>query len=225
MGQRGLSGILVPLMDGDRGGPAPGLAAAGCPGRVCALTSGVSGERTSPFWNRSSPRYRFPRWITVRISPWSPSWSQPGTKPLRSSLSSNLSSTCVTPTSSSSWSRVGTTARLPWPGLCRSPGAGSCRSVLAKASSAPCAVALTIASGEIIYLTDADCRFDDASFERLIWPIAACHEQVVTGASRPLPGRPETTRSSSTSPPPRSTPLTILLAMPPASWAAIAPYQ
>jgi cellulose synthase/poly-beta-1,6-N-acetylglucosamine synthase-like glycosyltransferase len=47
--------------------------------------------------------------------------------------------------------------------------------------------AFDLATGEIIYLTDADCRFDNASFERMIWPIAAYNEQVVTGASRPYP--------------------------------------
>lgn len=42
------------------------------------------------------------------------------------------------------------------------------------------------ARGEIIYLTDADCLFDDEALARLIEPIVAEGEQAATGASRPL---------------------------------------
>jgi hypothetical protein len=43
------------------------------------------------------------------------------------------------------------------------------------------------ADGEVIYLTDADCRLDDRSFELLLWQLVAGGEQVVTGSSRPFP--------------------------------------
>lgn len=46
---------------------------------------------------------------------------------------------------------------------------------------------LDLALGEIIYLTDADCHFDDQSFERLLWPLAVQGAAAVTGASRPFP--------------------------------------
>lgn len=42
-------------------------------------------------------------------------------------------------------------------------------------------------SGEIIYLTDADCFLDDASFEATISPILAGEEQVTTGYFEPFP--------------------------------------
>jgi len=42
------------------------------------------------------------------------------------------------------------------------------------------------ASGTIIYLTDVDCIVDDASFQRLIFPIIDGAETVVTGRCRPL---------------------------------------
>lgn len=40
-------------------------------------------------------------------------------------------------------------------------------------------------SGEIIYLTDADCLLDDQVVNQLVYPIAMGFEQVCTGASRP----------------------------------------
>lgn len=42
------------------------------------------------------------------------------------------------------------------------------------------------AQGEIIYLTDADCRFDDEALVHLLAPIVNEGEQVATGTSRPL---------------------------------------
>jgi hypothetical protein len=42
------------------------------------------------------------------------------------------------------------------------------------------------ASGEVIFLTDADCLLDDDSFERTLEPLLCAGEQVATGASRPL---------------------------------------
>lgn len=42
------------------------------------------------------------------------------------------------------------------------------------------------ATGEIVYLTDADCRLDDEALARLLAPIVNEGEQVVTGSSRPL---------------------------------------
>ncbi len=42
------------------------------------------------------------------------------------------------------------------------------------------------AAGELIYLTDADCRFDDEALARLVAPIVNEGEQVTTGGSRPL---------------------------------------
>lgn len=42
------------------------------------------------------------------------------------------------------------------------------------------------ASGEVIYLTDADCRFNDEALLRLLAPIVEEGEQVATGCSRPL---------------------------------------
>ncbi len=44
-----------------------------------------------------------------------------------------------------------------------------------------------LAGGEIIYLADADCRFDETSFEAAIWPIAAGAEQAASGTSQPYP--------------------------------------
>lgn len=40
-------------------------------------------------------------------------------------------------------------------------------------------------SGDIIYLTDIDCRMDDDSLQRVLEPILAGREQVVTGSSKP----------------------------------------
>lgn len=42
------------------------------------------------------------------------------------------------------------------------------------------------AGGELIYLTDADCRFEDEALARLLAPIVNEGEQVSTGGSRPL---------------------------------------
>lgn len=42
------------------------------------------------------------------------------------------------------------------------------------------------AGGDVIYLTDADCRFDDEALVRLLAPIVNQGEQVATGQSRPL---------------------------------------
>ena len=42
------------------------------------------------------------------------------------------------------------------------------------------------ASGEIIFLTDADCLLDDEAFERTLAPLLLEDEDVATGTSRPL---------------------------------------
>jgi cellulose synthase/poly-beta-1,6-N-acetylglucosamine synthase-like glycosyltransferase len=42
------------------------------------------------------------------------------------------------------------------------------------------------AGGEIIYLTDADCRFSEDALVRLLAPIVGAGEQAATGTSRPL---------------------------------------
>jgi cellulose synthase/poly-beta-1,6-N-acetylglucosamine synthase-like glycosyltransferase len=39
--------------------------------------------------------------------------------------------------------------------------------------------------GELIYLTDIDCRVDDQSFNRVTAPVLAGREQIVTGSSKP----------------------------------------
>jgi GT2 family glycosyltransferase len=44
----------------------------------------------------------------------------------------------------------------------------------------------TRARGELIYLTDADCRYDDAALARLLAPLIDEGEQAATGRSRPL---------------------------------------
>ncbi|MEM7734767.1 MAG: glycosyltransferase family 2 protein [Deinococcota bacterium] len=44
---------------------------------------------------------------------------------------------------------------------------------------------LAASSGEIIYLTDIDCRMDTASLTHVLEPILAEREQVVTGSSKP----------------------------------------
>jgi glycosyltransferase involved in cell wall biosynthesis len=51
-----------------------------------------------------------------------------------------------------------------------------------------CALArcLEHATGEIIYLTDADCLFDDEALVRLLAPIVNDGEQATTGGSRPM---------------------------------------
>ncbi|HUW13260.1 MAG TPA: glycosyltransferase, partial [Anaerolineae bacterium] len=41
-------------------------------------------------------------------------------------------------------------------------------------------------SGDIIFLTDADCLLDDDSFERVVAPVASGTEEVATGSWRPL---------------------------------------
>jgi cellulose synthase/poly-beta-1,6-N-acetylglucosamine synthase-like glycosyltransferase len=45
---------------------------------------------------------------------------------------------------------------------------------------------LELVEGEIIYLTDADCRMDNDSFEIIIWPIANGIERITSGSSRPF---------------------------------------
>ncbi len=42
------------------------------------------------------------------------------------------------------------------------------------------------ASGQIIYLTDADCLFDDESFRLTIGPVVSGEEKVCTGGARPF---------------------------------------
>jgi glycosyltransferase involved in cell wall biosynthesis len=42
------------------------------------------------------------------------------------------------------------------------------------------------ATGEVIYLTDADCRFDDLALQRVLEPIVAGERDVATGTIRPL---------------------------------------
>jgi cellulose synthase/poly-beta-1,6-N-acetylglucosamine synthase-like glycosyltransferase len=49
--------------------------------------------------------------------------------------------------------------------------------------------AFPAATGEIIFLTDADCLLEDDSFERTLYPVAAGREDVCTGSSRPLNGQ------------------------------------
>jgi cellulose synthase/poly-beta-1,6-N-acetylglucosamine synthase-like glycosyltransferase len=46
-----------------------------------------------------------------------------------------------------------------------------------------------LASGEVIFLTDADCILDDASFEGTLSPILNDGESVATGGSAPLPAQ------------------------------------
>jgi cellulose synthase/poly-beta-1,6-N-acetylglucosamine synthase-like glycosyltransferase len=46
--------------------------------------------------------------------------------------------------------------------------------------------ALEHASGEVIFLTDADCELDDGSFYRILAPLVEDGEEVVTGGFRPL---------------------------------------
>ncbi|MBI2888050.1 MAG: glycosyltransferase family 2 protein [Chloroflexi bacterium] len=43
------------------------------------------------------------------------------------------------------------------------------------------------ASGDIVYLTDADCLLDDLSFQRTLAPLLQGEAQAATGGSRPLP--------------------------------------
>ena len=42
------------------------------------------------------------------------------------------------------------------------------------------------ASGDVIFLTDADCLLDDDSFERTVAPIVAGEAEATSGGSRPL---------------------------------------
>jgi len=42
-------------------------------------------------------------------------------------------------------------------------------------------------TGEVLYLTDVDCRMDDESFSRVLLPILEGREAVVTGSSKPNP--------------------------------------
>jgi cellulose synthase/poly-beta-1,6-N-acetylglucosamine synthase-like glycosyltransferase len=58
------------------------------------------------------------------------------------------------------------------------PGAGKQRSL---------ARCLELATGEIIYLTDADCLYNDEALARLLAPLINDGEQAATGSSRPLP--------------------------------------
>jgi glycosyltransferase involved in cell wall biosynthesis len=57
------------------------------------------------------------------------------------------------------------------------PGEGKARAL---------ARALRQARGEIIFLTDADCRPTDEPFERTLWPVAVGGEAASTGGSRPF---------------------------------------
>jgi glycosyltransferase involved in cell wall biosynthesis len=45
---------------------------------------------------------------------------------------------------------------------------------------------LTRASGEVLYFTDADCRYSDEALVRLLAPLATEGEHAATGGSRPL---------------------------------------
>jgi hypothetical protein len=45
--------------------------------------------------------------------------------------------------------------------------------------------AYTLATGDVVFLTDADCVLDDESFERTLGPILAGEEHVTSGGSRP----------------------------------------
>jgi cellulose synthase/poly-beta-1,6-N-acetylglucosamine synthase-like glycosyltransferase len=58
------------------------------------------------------------------------------------------------------------------------PGAGKQRAL---------AQSLHHATGEIIFLTDAGCMPDNASFEHTVWPLANEGEQAANGNTRPLP--------------------------------------
>ncbi|MFN8633880.1 MAG: glycosyltransferase family 2 protein [Chloroflexota bacterium] len=51
--------------------------------------------------------------------------------------------------------------------------------------------ALCRATGEVIFLTDADCLLDDESFERTLAPILDGEAEASTGGSQPLPGQQE----------------------------------
>ncbi|HEX6386195.1 MAG TPA: glycosyltransferase [Anaerolineae bacterium] len=44
---------------------------------------------------------------------------------------------------------------------------------------------LDVASGTIIFLTDADCLLDDEAFERTLYPVASGRERACTGSLRP----------------------------------------
>lgn len=46
---------------------------------------------------------------------------------------------------------------------------------------------LAASRGELLYLTDADCRFDDQALRRLLAPLLAGAEQVTTGPYQPWP--------------------------------------
>ncbi len=43
--------------------------------------------------------------------------------------------------------------------------------------------------GEIVFLSDADCYFDDPSFERSVYPLAVGQERACTGQAQPLPNQ------------------------------------
>ena len=55
-----------------------------------------------------------------------------------------------------------------------------------KANSVRWRVAWELATGEILYLTDADCVFEDEALLRLVAPLADGETMVATGSSRPL---------------------------------------
>lgn len=44
----------------------------------------------------------------------------------------------------------------------------------------------SLARGDIVFLTDADCFLDDEVFERTLYPVATGEEEVCSGSSRPL---------------------------------------
>lgn len=48
---------------------------------------------------------------------------------------------------------------------------------------------LTLARGDIIFLTDADCFLDDEAFERTLFPVASGEEEACSGSSRPQAGQ------------------------------------
>ncbi|NJO07579.1 MAG: glycosyltransferase [Chloroflexaceae bacterium] len=50
-------------------------------------------------------------------------------------------------------------------------------------------LALLRANGEIIFLTDADCVLNDATFEAVLYPVATGQEAVCSGQTRPLPAQ------------------------------------
>jgi glycosyltransferase involved in cell wall biosynthesis len=51
--------------------------------------------------------------------------------------------------------------------------------------------ALSLATGDVIFMTDADCLLDDASVERTLAPILDGEAEASTGGSQPLPRQQE----------------------------------